>query len=302
MRPDPRDIRFLLAVAEHGTFMSAARAENISQPALSSRIARLERQLGVRLVERGRHGAVLNKYGELVLRHARAVDTILDRIVEEVELEQKGFVGPLVIGCTPIAATQLVPHAISRLGKSGEHIMISIIEEEDSPLLEKLLAGEIEVALGGIGSRTQPANIVQEKLADFQIQAAVGKASSKWGQKSITLEKLMDEQWALPASGGIFRNQIEAAFLNSGIPFPTTYWSCSGLISLKGLIQNTDCVSLMPTHAFTMEASADVIRGIRLQGLRIDRSIAIMRLKQAPVSPLAERFIEALRDVAKGGG
>lgn len=299
MRPDPRDIRFLLAVAEHGTFMSAAKAENISQPALSSRIARLERQLGVRLVERGRHGAVLNKYGELVLRHARAVDTILERIVEEVELEQKGFVGPLVIGCTPVAATQLVPSAISQMGKSGEQIMISIVEDEDEPLLEKLLAGEIEIALGGIGSRTQPANIVQEKLVDFQIQAVVGKASSLWNLKSVTLAKLMDQQWALPASGGIFRKQIEAAFLNSGTPFPRTFWSCSGIISLKGLIQNTDCVSLMPSHAFALESQMDVIRGIRLQGLHIDRSVAIMRLRHAAVSPLAERFVSALHNVAK---
>lgn len=299
MRPDPRDIRFLLAVAEHGTFMSAAKAENISQPALSSRIARLERQLGVRLVERGRHGAVLNKYGELVLRHARAVDTILDRIVEEVELEQRGFVGPLVIGCTPVAATQLVPKAISQMGKSGEHIMISIHEEEDEPLLEKLLGGEIEIALGGIGSRAQHANIVQEKLADFQIQAVVGKASSIWTEKSATLEKLADQQWALPAKGGIFREQIEAAFLNSGTPFPRTFWSCSGIISLKGLIQNTDCISLMPSHAFALEAGAGVIRGVKLDGLHIDRSVAIMRLKHANLSPLAGRFIEALHKVAQ---
>lgn len=299
MRPDPRDIRFLLAVAEHGTFMSAAKAENISQPALSSRIARLERQLGVRLVDRGRHGAVLNKYGELVLRHARAVDTILDRIVEEVELEQKGFVGPLVIGCTPVAATQLVPKAISQMGKSGEHIMISIHEEEDEPLLEKLLGGEIEIALGGIGSRTQHVNIVQEKLTDFQIQAVVGKASPIWDERSVTLARLADQQWALPATGGIFREQIEAAFLNSGTPFPHSFWSCSGIISLKGLIQNTDCVSLMPSHAFALESSAGVIRGIKLQGLQIDRSVAIMRLRHANLSPLAERFIEALHKVAQ---
>lgn len=298
MKPDTRDIHYLLAIAEHGTFMAAARAENISQPALSNRIKRLESQLGVRLIDRGRHGATINKFGMLVLRHARTLDSILDRVVEEVELERQGLLGPLVIGCTPVAATQLVPTAISEIAKSDKRIVISVIEEEDEPLLEKLKSGQIEIALGGVGSRRQPAEIIQEQLAQFPVQAVVGSANRFWARKVATLTELLDEQWALPASGGIFREQINAAFLNSGVPFPSTFWSCSTIVSLRALVQHANCISLMPSHAFALESRAGVIRGIRLRDLHIKRSIAIMRLKNTPLSPLTERFVEALRKVA----
>lgn len=298
MKPDARDIHFLLAIARHGTFIAAAQAENISQPALSNRIARLERRLGVQLVDRGRQGASLNKYGNLVLRHARSLDAVLDRIVEEIELEKQGFLGPLVIGCTPISATYLVPAAVALLSRGERPINLQIIEDEGGPLLDKLQAGEIELLLGGLGSGQTRADVHQERLTEYPIQAVVGRANPNWDRKEVALGDLMDQQWALPSSGGVIREQIEAAFLNSGLPFPEACWSCSGMMSLKSLIQHTHCVSLMPSHAFALEAEAGVIQGIKLLNLEVSRSVSVLRSSRSPISPIAEQFVEALRQVA----
>ena len=74
---DPRHLRILLAIAEHGTFTRAAAAQRISQPAMSSAICAPEKQLGVRVLERGRHGAGLNDFGQLLIRHARGLHALL---------------------------------------------------------------------------------------------------------------------------------------------------------------------------------------------------------------------------------
>ena len=67
MEIDPRHLRLLRAIAEQGSFTRAAATQRISQPAMSAGIAQLEKRLGVRVLERGRHGARLNDFGRLLL-------------------------------------------------------------------------------------------------------------------------------------------------------------------------------------------------------------------------------------------
>jgi DNA-binding transcriptional LysR family regulator len=73
MRIDPRRLLDLLAVARHGSFSGAAEALGVSQPGLSQSIALLEHGLGVRVLERSRHGARLTEPGEALVFHARAL-------------------------------------------------------------------------------------------------------------------------------------------------------------------------------------------------------------------------------------
>ena len=299
MKLDPRNIRYLLAIAEHGTFSGASKAENISQPALSNKIALLEKQLGVRVLDRGRHGATLNQYGRLLIRHARALDSVLEQAVEEITFEKRGLHGPLTIGSTPVALLELVPAAIARLTRPTSRVSISIIEGNDEQLLDKLRSGEIDLMLGSMGAGSELSDVTQEKLGEFPIRAAVGAASPFWSRRVMSLDDLADAQWVIPAPGNIFRQHIEAVFLNSGIPFPRSYWSCSSMMAIKALVQHADCVSILPTHAFALEARVGVLRGIRLRNLSVSRTIAILRLRSWPISPLAERFIESLRDVAQ---
>ncbi len=68
---DMRQIRHLLAVAEHGNILRAAAAIHISQPALSRSIQNLEHELGVKLLERGPRGVAPTVYGTALLKHAR---------------------------------------------------------------------------------------------------------------------------------------------------------------------------------------------------------------------------------------
>ena len=300
MKTDPRLFRYLRSIAEHGSFSHAAAAENISQPALSNKIALLERQVGVCVMERGRHGATLNEYGTILLRYARAMDVMIDRAREEVEHKRHGDEGPLVIGGTPATLVKLVPTAIGQLAAGHSRMSISVVEGDDEVIIDKLQTGEIDLMLSASGPGMKYPGIAQETLLQLPIDAVVSTASPLSKLKTASLSQLAGEQWVFPPPGSVFRQQIDAIFLNAGVTFPVTHWTCSSMMSLKSLIQHAGCVGIMPRHTFALEEKTGFLHGIRLRNIMAHRTVGVMRLRARTLSPLAERFVEVLREVARG--
>jgi LysR family pca operon transcriptional activator len=77
MNLEPKQLRHLATIAAYGSFSRAAKHLNISQPALSTSIAQLERTVGGRVLDRGRHGAKLTELGHALVRHSHAVNSQL---------------------------------------------------------------------------------------------------------------------------------------------------------------------------------------------------------------------------------
>src|SRR5712691_157003 len=302
MEIDPRHLRLLLAVAEQGSFTRAAAAQRISQPAISAGIALLERQLGVRIIERGRHGARLNEFGELLVRHARGLGALLGQAKAEVELKRLGYDGPLLIGGTPVTLIELVPAAIELVSRGQRPISITVAEAADAALLEKLRTGEIEVMVSGVGQVSPPPDIAQEALLELPFDAVVSAKHAVGKRKVMSLRDLSHVQWALPTPGSAFRRHLEGVFVTAGVPFPQSYWACDSLMALKSLVIHADCVGVLPRNSIALEAKAGVLRKIRLRDAASTRQIGVLTLRRRALSPLAQRFLAALRRVASGAG
>jgi DNA-binding transcriptional LysR family regulator len=295
---DPRHLRILRAIAEQGSFTRAAAAQRISQPALSAGIAQLERKLGVRVLERGRHGARLNEFGQLLIRHARGLDALLDQAKAEIDLKRLGYAGPLLIGGTPVTLIELVPAAIEQIARGSSRMSITVMEGVDATLLEKLRAGEIDVMVSGVGDTSPPADVVQEPLLQLRFDAVVNARHPLAGRKVMSLRELADEQWALPTPGSAFRRHLEGMFVAAAAPFPESCWACDSLLALKALVTRASCVSILPWHAVALEARTGALRRIRLRDAASMRQIGSTTLRTHAPSPLAEHFLSALRRVA----
>jgi LysR family transcriptional regulator, regulator for genes of the gallate degradation pathway len=295
---DPRHLRILRAIAEQGSFTRAAAAQRISQPALSAGIAQLERKLGVRVLERGRHGARLNEFGQLLIRHARGLDALLDQAKAEIDLKRLGYAGPLLIGGTPVTLIELVPAAIEQIARGHRRVSITVMEGVDAALLEKLRAGEIDVMVSGVGHTSPPADVVQEPLLELRFDAVVNARHPLAGRKVMSLRELADEQWALPTPGSAFRRHLEGMFVAAAAPFPESCWACDSLLALKALVTRASCVSILPWHAVALEARTGALRRIRLRDAASMRQIGSTTLRTRAPSPLAEHFLSALRRVA----
>lgn len=299
MAIDARHLHILLSIAEHGSFSRAAEAEHISQPALSNKIALLEHQLGVRVLDRGRNGAVLNEHGKSLVHHARVIESSLLQAVKEIELSKTGISGPLAIGGTPVSLVQLVPRAMSRMQDAGLKVSTTIIEADDEELVELLRNGKIELLISGGAPWLQFPDFEQQLLREFPVCAVLSSRHALAGAKSVALAALMNEQWILPRDRGAFRQQIEAVFHDAGHALPKNHWDCSSLMAIKSLVMNTNAVAILPRHAFAIEEQRGELASLSIKGMRLKRSVGVMWQRSRHLTPLAERFVQELTRVSK---
>jgi len=142
-----RDLRYLVAVADHRHFGRAAEACFVSQPTLSTQIKKLERELGVELIERNPGHIVLTPAGEQVVARARVVLSEADDIVDIARRARDPEAGSLRIGLFPTLAPYLLPHVVPQLHARFPKLELLLVEEKTEIVHQRLRDGSLDVGV-----------------------------------------------------------------------------------------------------------------------------------------------------------
>jgi LysR family hydrogen peroxide-inducible transcriptional activator len=166
MKPTLRQMEYLVAIAETGTFSAAAKRTFVSQPSLSAQVKDMEAHIGVPLLERGRHGALLTPVGEEMVNRAR----IVLRQVEAMKVlgrEAEGtLAGRIKLGVLPTVGPYLLPQATRKLHKSYPDLRLFVREERTFDLKEHLTSGHFDAIISTPEDHpdTKSLPIVTEKI------------------------------------------------------------------------------------------------------------------------------------------
>ena len=142
-----RDLAYLVAVADHRHFGRAAEACFVSQPTLSTQIKKLERELGVDLVERNPRQVLMTAAGEQVVARARAVLGQVDDIHRVAQHARDPESGSLRLGLFPTLAPYLLPHVVSGVHDRFPHLELLLVEEKTEVLLDQLRSGALDAGV-----------------------------------------------------------------------------------------------------------------------------------------------------------
>ena len=123
-----QQLRALLAVLEAGSFGGAALDLGVAQSSLSYAVAELERELGVKLMQRGRFGAEPTEVGSKIAAHARGVMKLTEVIRQEADLSQGEVKGTLNVATFRSAAGKIIPKAIALLKRNYPGLNVRFLE------------------------------------------------------------------------------------------------------------------------------------------------------------------------------
>ena len=141
-------LKYFLAVARAGNLTRASETLHISQPALSRRLAELERELGHPLFVRGARGMTLTEKGALLMRRAEDLVELAERIESEIRADDvKGLSGTIAIGAGETVAFAPVADAIKSLCAENPNLRIDITSGNGEDIQARIQSGTIDLGL-----------------------------------------------------------------------------------------------------------------------------------------------------------
>jgi DNA-binding transcriptional LysR family regulator len=293
-----RDMHILLAVARSGSMGKAAAELAMSQPAVSKAISDLEHALGLRLLDRSPQGIEPTLYGEALLRCGTVVFDDLKQGVKELEFLSDPTVGELSIGCTEPAADGFVAAVVDRFSRKYPKVQFNVVTADSATLHRRELAQRnIEIALGLMFDPlpTQDANV--EILFDDR-HVLVVAANSPWARKrNLRLAQLIGEPWVLPPLDSTVGSYIADGFRAAGVEPPRASALTFSLPLHRRLLSTGRYLTALPLSMLHYGATS--LRRLAVKFPARPRPVGIMTLKNRTLSPLAERFIDCARQLAK---
>jgi molybdate transport repressor ModE-like protein len=299
MEFDPRQLTNLLAIARLGSFSRAAAEQKISQPALSNSIKQLEKRVGARVLERGRNGAVLTDVGRSLARHARTIQIEMSRAAAEASLHAQRVSGPLVIGVTPVAVARLVPRALARLKREFPRMAVVVHDTVFREAMAGLLDGTIDVMVGPVGVYPKVEGIEEERLVVDPLSIVVRGKHPLSKHRSLSLKRLADADWVLPSDQSAFHRQIEALFITTGLAWPDACITTNSMVAMKSIVMHSDYVTIMPRQLVSLERSKRWLHCIGLSESGRSRALGLSWARDRELSPMAVRFAQLIREVAR---
>ncbi len=203
-----QDLRYLLAVAEHGHFGRAARASGVSQPTLSVQLRKLEELLGVALFERGGKSVTPTAACERLIGHVRGAVAESEAILAVARDLRDPLAGRFRLGIIPTLAPYLLPLVFAPLREALPELELEPWEDQTSSLLERLRGHELDAAL--LATEEDGPDLVSLPLFDEPFLAALPPDHPLAGHAVVAEADLARDILVL-ADGHCLRDQALAA-------------------------------------------------------------------------------------------
>ncbi len=253
MRPSLRQLSYLIAIKEHGSFLAAADDCAVTQSTLSAGIKELETILGRPLVNRNRKAATLTPFGYEVFEKAQKILEDTDRIVARSKLLNEPLSGPLRLGIIPTIAPYMLPDILPQLTENFPRLELQLHEDLTDRLLESLRKNELDLALMAFPYDTN--GMTQRILFEEKFYAAIPDLSPSpslgegWGGgETLNINDLKPDELLLLEDGHCLRDHALSA-CDIQLPRTRKTFSATSLPTLIQMVKAGFGMTLLPEMA-----------------------------------------------------
>lgn len=292
-----RHLRYFVTVAEELSFTRAAARLGIAQPPLSQQISKLERELGVQLLERNSRSVRLTKAGDTLLAEARVVLNRTDETRRIVQHVAAGETGAVRIGCIASGISGMLVTALRAYRSAYPAVLPLVYEMEATPQLEALEHRTIDI--GFVRSLGPIPGIALWPLAPEPLVAALPEGHPAAQTDTIDIAELAGERFvAFPRSAAPDAfDAIISACLSAGFT-PDVVYEAPNDHMLVSLVAAGLGVSLVP-HS----TSSLTVPGLCYRNLEQPAPAATLAaaLPAQDAAEPARRLLEVARGAAEDG-
>ena len=283
-----RDLRYLVALAEHKHFGRAAEASFVSQPTLSTQIKKLEDELGVALVERTPRKVLLTEVGREIAQRARDVLNEVEQIRAIARRTLDPESGTVRLGIFPTLGPYLLPHVVPRIRARFPRLELLLVEEKTEIVLRQLREGRLDA--GVLALPIHDDQLHAEFLFEEPFVLAVPEDHVLARRKGLKLDDLSDQSLLLLEDGHCLRDQALEVCHLAGASEKTGFRATS-LETLRQMVAANVGITLLPTLAVQPPvAQSDNVHLVPFRGDAPSRRIAMIWRKSSAMAAFLKKL------------
>jgi DNA-binding transcriptional LysR family regulator len=287
---DLRQLRYFIALTEYRSFVRAAEAMGITQPAFSRAIQSLENTFGCPLVDRASKALPPTPEGLVVLQHARRLVQGAAQLSNDVLQMTKLDAGELHFGSGPALAVRLVPDALRHFIEQHPGIRTSLLVDNTERLGQALRREQIEFFVDDIRPFEADANFHTEPLSPRP-----GLFFCRQGHPLLAKDSLStNDLFSYPLASGLLAPGVRKRLANlSGRNDFTPHLQTEHLAVLRSVVQASDAIGTASEEAVAEDLAAG--RLVRLHWRNLPPALEVLSVRCGVVSRSGYRLSPAAR-------
>ncbi|TCG10199.1 LysR family transcriptional regulator [Paraburkholderia steynii] len=292
-----RHLHLLVAIDTYRNLTQVADVTHVTVPAVSKSLAELERGLGLTLFSRTTQGLVPTPYGDCLIRHARAMLTILHQARDELKALSSGAEGKVHIGMLPASASVLLPQALSLLKQRSPGTNVVVIEGTTGSLLPELWQGRLDLVVGRLPPPDTLGSFEERELLEDPVTLVTGRHHPLARRKTLKWADLRPFPWILPPPGSILRDPLERALEAHDVPLSNNYIETLSIHVVRAHLQVSDFIAVMADTP--ANDPAQPLHTVPLSLPRLLRPSGVLWNRNRGLTPSAQLMVTCLEEAAQ---
>ena len=232
---DSKTLQCFVEVVRAGGVRAAARIMNVTQPALTARLKRLEDEAGFALFRRQGRSLVLTEQGQLFLPRAVAAVDAAREAQRSADRIKEGDEGTLRVGYTAITALTVLSNIVRRFREDSPRVKLHLVQRTSHALEEAVAQSELDVAL--LHPPVFEEGLAYRIFATHGYLCAMPHLHPLASENTISLGSLTDEDIVMVRRdiGPVIHGKLFESFLSAGFK-PNIAFETDNSISLLALV------------------------------------------------------------------
>jgi LysR family transcriptional regulator, nitrogen assimilation regulatory protein len=280
-----RQLRYFVAIVDHGSLSRATRVLHVAQPALTQQIHQLEEELGAQLLHRSAQGVISTDAGKTFYEHAQAILKQVDDAKWAVAQSTDKPAGTVALGIPQSVSGALALPLLTAVRETYPEISLQLTEELSGNLIEQLKSGRINLAVlfdDGQLNAFAATPLVEESMM------FITRTESRFAfpKKSIPLAKALEATLILPGLQHGVRSRIENIARAAGLSIDHVI-DINSVAILRSAILADLGATILPMAPVLSEIEHGLMTAHRITGASVSRTVALCSSRNIPLTNAA---------------
>lgn len=291
-----RELKTFCAVIENKSFTKAGSEVHLSQPTVSLQIKSLEREFGVKLLDRMDRGVIATTEGEILYQHAKEILAKVDQIKSDLsESSGNKIAGRLTIGTGVTVGEGLMPLLLGSFKKNHPAVEVVLRILDTAEIIRQMLDYKLDVGI--VGADLSEKDLVLEKFAEDNL-VLIAPPSHSWAKRTaVSLDEVVKEPFLIREDGSGTRISIRKKLKERGISEGDlkVVLELGSTGAIKHAVMGSEGISIINQKSARYEVKAGLLLEIPIDDFEIKKDYYLALHRRRTKSKQLEAFLQFLK-------